>query len=159
MKLHIFHIRCEKYVTLKGLGELRDNVSLIEIVATKILFAVLFALIYWMWVRSSYDEGSAAVGRAISAAAIFLLFVHYWRIQKYKKERFDEMAEQNLKRCDAICLKILTVFSCLIALVGGTFAHISLNAAYMMGWAIVASLLFLSVLRTILFLIMDKKGA
>ena len=137
---------------------MKKDVSLIEIVAAKILFAVLFAIIYWMWARSSYYESSAAVGRAVSAVTCFLLMVHFWRVHSYKKERVDEMAEQNLRRCDAICLKILTVVSCLTALLGGIFAHVSTDAAYFMGWSIVFTMIVLSVLRTVLFLIMDKKG-
>lgn len=137
---------------------MKKNVSLVEIVAAKILFAVLFAIIYWMWARGSYHESSAAVGRAISAVTCFLLIVHYWRVQTYKKERVDEMAEQNLRRCDAICLRVLTIVSCMIGLLGGIFAHVSTNAAYLMGWSIVITMIVLSVLRTVLFLVMDKEG-
>lgn len=137
---------------------MKKNVSLTEIVAVKILFAILFAIIYWMWARSSYQESAAAVGRAVSAAACLLLLVHGWRVQKYRKECVDEMAEQNLRRCDAICLKILTAVSCLIAQVCGTFAHIYASAAYLMGWPIVITMIFLAVLRTVLFLLMDKEG-
>lgn len=80
-----------------------------------------------MWSRSSYHEEAVRMGQAVSAAAIFLLAVHGWRIQKYKKECVDEMAEMNLKRCDAICLRILIVLADIIALAGGIFAHIYAN--------------------------------
>lgn len=137
---------------------MKKKVSLTEIVAAKILFAILLALIYWMWARSSYNEQASHIGQAVSAIAIFLLVVHEWRVYLYRKECTDEMAEQNLRRCDSICFRILIILTVIIALAGGTLAHIYAGSAYMMGWAMIISLIFLAVLRTILFLIMDKRG-
>ncbi|MGI6003126.1 MAG: hypothetical protein ACOX74_05790 [Lachnospiraceae bacterium] len=137
---------------------MNKRVSLTEVVAAKIVLAVLFALIYWMWARSDYQEWYMDVyGWVVVPTAAFLIF-HYYRVRKYRKEGVDELAERNLRRCDAICLRLLTAAACLIALIGGIAAHVSTGAAYMMGWALVITLIALSVLRTVLFWVMDKKG-
>lgn len=137
---------------------MRKKVSLLEIVAVKIVFAVLFALIYWMWSRNDYQVWYQTLNNVVIFFVVILFWLHSSRIRKYKKEEFDELAERNLKRCDSICFKIFIVIIGLIAFAGGVFNHIYTSAAFYMGWVIVGSIIFISILRTVLFLIMDRKG-
>ena len=80
------------------------------------------------------------------------------RISKYKKEGIDEMAEQNLKRCDAICLKLLIGAMVVVAFGAAILGHINAVSTGTIGWAIVLSILLLSIIRTVLFVVMDRKG-
>lgn len=89
---------------------------------------------------------------------IFLLLFHYTRVHKYKKESFDELAERNLKRCDAICFQILAAVLCVTAYLGGILGHINAISTTTMGWILMLSLVALSIVRTILFYVMDTKG-
>ena len=89
---------------------------------------------------------------------VFILFIHSIRISKYTKEGIDELAEINIRRCDAICFKLLIVVMLIIAYAGGILGHVNVISPSIMGWAIVISILITSILRTILFLIMDTKG-
>ena len=88
---------------------MKKKVSILEIVATKIVIALLVAGYYWMWSRSDwvpeYRQYSAYFGGFLS----LILLAHYLRVHKYKKECFDELAIKTLHKCDAICLKVLTV--------------------------------------------------
>lgn len=76
--------------------------------------------------------------------------------QKYKQESPDEMAEANLRRCDAICLKISVAafivigFTCAVGRMVLTTEII--------GYGLMAALILISVVRTIIFYLMDKKG-
>ena len=78
------------------------------------------------------------------------------RLKKYKQETPDEMAEANLRRCDAICLKIsvavLIAVSFLCA--AGRFAL----TTEVIGYCLVGMLVLLAVVRTIIFYVMDKRG-
>lgn len=78
------------------------------------------------------------------------------RVKKYKQESPDEMAEANLWRCDAICLKISVAafivigFTCAVGRMVLTTEII--------GYGLMAALILISVVRTIIFYLMDKKG-
>lgn len=82
------------------------KVSLREIVADKIVFAILIALYYWMWARNDWHNYYTSIQYAVFAFTFFYFISRASRLRKYKQERPDEMSEANLKRCDALCLKI-----------------------------------------------------
>lgn len=82
------------------------KVSLREIVADKIVFAILIALYYWMWARNDWHNYYTSIQYAVFAFTFFYFISRAFRLRKYKQERPDEMSEANLKRCDALCLKI-----------------------------------------------------
>lgn len=68
------------------------------------------------------------------------------------------MAEQNLKRCDAFCLKLFLAAMIITAWVCAVFSHSDAAGMGMVGWMIVLSILVLSVVRTVMSAIMDSKG-
>ena len=76
------------------------------------------------------------------------------RIHKYSKEEKDELAIQNLRRIDAVGLKIMTAatvaiaFACAVVFIDGRTA----------GYALVGMIFVLAVIRFILFCVMDSKG-
>ena len=76
------------------------------------------------------------------------------RIYKYSKEEKDELAIQNLRRTDAVGLKIMIAaavviaFACAVRAIDGPAA----------GYALVGMILVLAVVRFIIFCVMDSRG-
>jgi len=134
------------------------KISIREVIATKIVIALLLAGNYWMWSRSDWRPEYSHIQGTWGMLLLAVLFFHYMRVKKYKRENMDELAEKNLMRCDAICLKIFTVVMLLTAYVSGILAHVNIVSAIEVGWIIMISIIALSVLRTVLFIIMDTKG-
>ena len=69
-----------------------------------------------------------------------------------------ELSSANMKRCDAICYKVAFCLLLVIAFAGGILSHVELLNAVSMGWMILAVLFAMSILRTTLFVLFDKKG-
>ena len=134
------------------------KVSMREIVAVKTVFAALIAGYYWLWSRGDWQPYYQTIQYVVGNCLIFILLVHAVRINKYKKEGIDELAEQNLRRCDSVCLKILAPAMLVIAYSGGILGHVNVISTSFMGWIIVIAILALSIFRTILFVVMDTKG-
>lgn len=134
------------------------KVSVKEIIATKIIFAILAMGYYWMLSREDWNSYYPVIQCLAGGTLVFILFIHSIRISKYTKEGIDELAEINIRRCDAICFKLLIVVMLIIAYAGGILGHVNVISPSIMGWAIVISILITSILRTILFFIMDTKG-
>lgn len=132
------------------------KVSLRELVADKIVFAILIAVYYWMWARDDWNDYYTTIQNIVCIFTICYFVSRSIRLRKYKKEIPDEMAEVNLKRCDAICLRISAVALILISFVcaAGRFAL----TTEIIGYCLVGVLVLLSVIRTVIFYFMDKKG-
>lgn len=137
---------------------MNNKVSLREIVGTKIVYAIILVLEYWMWARSDWKDWYQTVQSLLGIFLVSFLVYQGIRISKYKKECFDEMAEQNLKRCDSICMKLFIGAMMILAFCAGILGHINLISAGFVGWVIVLSILLLSIIRTVIFVIMDSKG-
>lgn len=137
---------------------MNKKVSLKEIVGTKIVYAIILVSYYWMWARSDWKDWYETA-QFVLGVFLFSFFVYQMiRLAKYKKECFDEMAEQNLKRCDFICLKLFVGAMVILAFCAAILGHINAISAGFIGWVIVLSILLLSIIRTVLFVIMDSKG-
>ena len=133
------------------------KVSLRELVADKIVFAVLIAVYYWMWARNDWQESYATIQYVVSTVVWFYYVVsRAIRLKKYKQEAVDEMAETNLRRCDSICLKIgvaamiVIGFACAVGRMALTTEII--------GYALMGTLVALAIIRTVIFCVMDKEG-
>ncbi len=136
---------------------MKKKVSLRELVADKIVFAVLIAVYYWMWARNDWQESYATIQYVVSSAVWFYYVVsRAIRLKKYKQEAVDEMAETNLRRCDSICLKIgvaamiVIGFACAVGRMALTTEII--------GYALMGTLVALAIIRTVIFCVMDKEG-
>ena len=137
---------------------MKNKVSIREVVATKIIIAILIAGYYWLWSRSDYQPEYQQFSSYWGIILFLMLIVHYFRVKKYKKEYFDEFAEKNLHRCDSICLKIFCVLMVIIAYLGGILGHVNGISTALMGWLIIGTVIIITILRTIMFIIMDSKG-
>ena len=131
-----------------------QKVTLLELVATKIIYAILIAVYYWMWARRDWHGYYDNIQYAVAAFTFIFLLLQSSRIRKYNKEVADEMALANLKRADSICLKIALIASIVIAFTGA-MEHVN---QLQMGYIIMILLVVTTIVRTIIFYVMDTKG-
>lgn len=133
---------------------MKSKVTLREMVGTKIIYAVLLALYYWMWARRDWHDYYTTIQNMVCVFTIVFFAIQANRIYKYSKEEKDELAIQNLRRTDAIGLKIMMAamviiaFACAVGILDGRMA----------GYALVGTILVLTVIRFIIFYVMDSKG-
>lgn len=133
---------------------MKSKVTLKEIVGTKIIYALLLVCYYWMWARRDWHNYYDSIQNSIFLFTIVFFMMQASRIHKYSKEEKDELAIQNLRRIDAIGLKlmiaaaIVIAFACAVKAIDGTAA----------GYALVGMIFVLAVIRFIIFCVMDSKG-
>ena len=137
---------------------MNKKVSLKEIVGTKIVYAIILTSYYWMWARTDWKDWYEMMQYVLGVFLFSFFSVQMIRISKYKKEGIDEMAEQNLKRCDSICLKLFVRVMVVVAFGAAIFGHTNVVSTGFIGWTIVLSILVLSIIRTVMFAVMDSKG-
>ena len=133
---------------------MKSKVTLKEMVGTKIIYALLLVCYYWMWARRDWHSYYTAIQNMVAAFTVIFFALQASRIHKYSKEEKDELAIQNLRRIDAVGLKIMTAatvaiaFACAAVFIDGRTA----------GYALVGMIFVLAVIRFILFCVMDSKG-
>ena len=133
---------------------MKSKVTLKEMVATKIIYAMLLVLYYWMWARRDWHEYYMTIQNMVVVFTVIFFSLRAGRIIKFSKEEKDELAVQNLRRTDAIALKIMVVstaaiaFACAVSFIDGALA----------GYALVGMILVLAIIRFIIFWVMDSKG-
>lgn len=137
---------------------MNKKVTLKEIVATKIVYALIMVSYYWMWARTDWKEYYVTIQDALGVFLIVFFLLQASRIRKYKKEGIDEMAEQNLKRCDSICYKLFIVAMVVTAWFCAIIGHVNVLSTEWIGWIIVLTILVLTIIRTVIFMIMDSRG-
>ena len=133
---------------------MKSKVTLKEIVGTKIIYAALLVCYYWMWARRDWHNYYDSIQNSVFIFTIVFFLVQASRVRKYSKEEKDELAIQNLRRTDAIGLKIMVAadiviaFGCAVGAIDGSTA----------GYALVGMILVLAVARFVIFCVMDSKG-
>lgn len=133
---------------------MKSKVTLKEIVGTKIIYAVLLVSYYWMWARRDWHDYYDVIQNAVVMFTVVFFLIQAVRIRKYSKEEKDELAIQNLRRTDAIGLKIMVAAAIVIAFASAVKAI----DGTMAGYALVGMILALAVIRFIIFCVMDSKG-
>nr|WP_326127135.1 hypothetical protein [uncultured Oscillibacter sp.] len=133
---------------------MKSRVTLKEIVGTKMIYAALLVCYYWMWARRDWHNYYDTIQNTVMVFTIVFFAMQAGRIHKYSKEEKDELAIQNLRRADAIGLKMMTAaaiviaFACGVGAIGGAAA----------GYALVGTIFALAVIRFIIFCVMDSRG-
>lgn len=133
---------------------MKSKVTLKEIVGTKIIYAVLLVCYYWMWARRDWNDYYEVIQNTVVLFTVVFFLLRAMRVHKYSKEETDELAIQNLRRTDAIGLKIMVAavvaiaFACAVEAIGGRMA----------GYALVGLVFALTIIRFVLFSVMDSKG-
>lgn len=137
---------------------MNKKVNLRELVATKIIYGLMLVLYYWMWSRTNWENYYSTIQTIFGL--IFVIFFLYqgYRTRKYKSENKDELAEKNLRKCDSICLKIMLISLIILSFGIAIFSHSNELNISSVGWIIVLLILLISIIRTVLFIVMDKKG-
>lgn len=135
---------------------MKEKVTLRELVAARIVLAVCIAVYYWCWARNNWENYFTSIQNCVAIFAFLFFWFLIMREKKYKKEVVDEMAAANLKRCDSICYKVLTVS---IVCIGFLSAILRFTISpEVIGYMLMGMLVLMSVLRTVLFCYMDVKG-
>ena len=66
------------------------KVTLLELVATKIVYAVLIAVYYWMWARRDWHDYYETIQYVVGVFTFVFLLSQASRIRKFNKEIVDE---------------------------------------------------------------------
>lgn len=133
---------------------MKSKVTLKEVVGTKIVYALLLVCYYWMWARRDWRPYYETIQNTVVVFTIVFFAMQASRIHRYSKEEKDELAIQNLRRADAVGLKLMTAaaiviaFACAVGAIGGAAA----------GYALVGTVFALAVIRFLLFCVMDSRG-
>lgn len=133
---------------------MKAKVTLKEMVGTKIIYAILLICYYWMWARRDWHNYYTTIQNTVMVFTFVFFIMQASRIRKYSKEEKDELAIRNLWRVDAIGLKIMLAaviiiaFACAVTFLDGRMA----------GYALVGMVFVLTVIRFIVFCVMDSKG-
>lgn len=133
---------------------MKSKVTLRELVGTKIVYALLLGVYYWMWARRDWHGYYETIQSVVIVFTVVFFGLQAHRAHKYHKEEKDELAVQNLRRADSICLKLLVVAAAVAAFLG---AMMVLDAVAM-GYVLVGAVFVLAVARFIIFCVMDSKG-
>ena len=133
---------------------MKVKVTLREIVGERIVFALLLVCYYWMWARRDWRDYYTTVQNVVVVFTVVFFALQAVRIRRYSREEKDELAVQNLRRTDAIALKLLVAVAVLIAFACGVAAIDGRTA----GYALVGTIFALSVIRFVIFYVMDSKG-
>ena len=134
---------------------MKTKVTLKEMVGTKIIYAALLVCYYWMWARRDWHDYYATIQHMVVIFTVVFFAIRAGRVYQYSKEGTDALAIQNLRKTDAVVFKILAAadiiiaFSCAVTFIDGRMA----------GYALVGTIFVLTVLRFILFCVMDKRDA
>ena len=118
----------------------------------KAIPAALLLIYYWMCTIEGYNP----VLRYIHAVTLVKAGAIVWGQISYAKKQkiFDEFARENLKTTDSICLKIAYVLM-VVATLACVFADFS---GIIAGYFVVGGILLLTILRAVIFAVIDKKG-
>lgn len=133
---------------------MKSKVTLRELVGTKIIYAALLVCYYWMWARRDWHDYYTTIQNMVVVFTFIFLALQAVRIHRYSKEEKDELAVQNLRRADALGFKIMTAaviiiaFACAVGMINGTTA----------GYALVGMIFISTVIRFMIFCVMDNKG-
>lgn len=133
---------------------MKSKVTLKEIVGTKIVYALLLVCYYWMWARRDWHNYYETIQNMVVIFTVVFFLMQAARIRKYNKEEKDELAIQNLRRTDAVGLKIMTAAAVVIAFACAVGAIDASGA----GYTLVGVIFALTVIRFIIFCVMDSKG-
>lgn len=135
---------------------MNKKVTMRELVGVRIVLAVCIAVYYWCWARNDWHDYYTTITNVVAAFVIWFFVFLASRERKYKKEVADELVVANLRRCDSICYKITMM---LIVCVGFLSAILRFAiSSEVIGYMLMSILVLMSIVRTILFCYMDKKG-
>ncbi|SFB44375.1 hypothetical protein [Clostridium frigidicarnis] len=127
---------------------MKKRVSLKVWMIIKIIPALLLVLFYWMLVNKKYNPIHTYLQYAILAC----MFISLYIVEK-NRDVVDEYTKEILSKTNTVCLKLS------YAIFGILLFPCALNTNSMViGYGIVISLCILTVLRSIIFCVLDSRG-
>ena len=137
---------------------LTKNISLRAWMFLNIAPSALLGFVYWTNVRTHSHPMSLVV------TLIIFGFFAVFNIFSKRTDLFDESAKENLRRTDSICLKTAYALGVLIVFLAATstrlFPIVELPrvTGALLGYCIIFLILLLSILRAVVFSVIDRRG-
>lgn len=127
---------------------MQSKITLKETAGTKIIGAALLVCYYWMWARRDWHDYCTIIQNMVFTFTVIFFALVGYRLLKYGKEENNALKIQNLRRADAMVVADIAVaFVCAVTFADGRTT----------GYALVGTILVLTVVRFILFCAMDRK--
>ncbi len=86
---------------------MKSHVTVKEMAGTKIIYAMLLACYYWMWARRDWHSFYDVIQNMVFLFTFLFFVLQAVRIRQYGKGEKDQAAIRNLRRIDAIGLKVM----------------------------------------------------
>ena len=137
---------------------MNKQITLKEILITKVIRNLAIAAYYWLWARTDWKDSYVNIQHWIGTFLVIFCILYTYRMRKFAREHFDELAEKNLNRCNAICYKIMFVIAVITAYYSGIVGHGTKIGTGVIGWILMIAIVVVSIVRVILFSVMDSKG-
>ena len=128
---------------------MKSHVTVKEMAGTKIIYAMLLACYYWMWARRDWHSFYDVIQNMV-----FLFVLQAARIRQYGKSEKDQAAVRNLRRIDAIGLKVMVAAAAVIAFT----AAIADLEGRIAGYALVGAIFALTVARFLALCLMSRNA-
>jgi small-conductance mechanosensitive channel len=129
---------------------MKSHVTVKEMAGTKIIYAMLLACYYWMWARRDWHSFYDVIQNMVFLFTFLFFVLQAVRIRQYGKGEKDQAAIRNLRRIDAIGLKVMVAaviaFASAIADLEGRIA----------GYALVGAIFALTVARFLALCLMSR---
>lgn len=128
---------------------MKKRISLKVWMIVKIIPALLLVVFYWMCIRTKYNPIYTYLQYAILACMFVSL-----HIVKKNRDVFDEYAKEILSKTDTICFKLSYIIFGILLL-----PCILINTdSIVIGYGIVVGLCILTILRSVIFCVLDSRG-
>jgi len=134
----------------------KKRINLRTWMLVQIIRPIILLFLYWVHMQANNRHALL-----VMAIVMFGFFVALSYVNK-RAEPFDELAKENLRRTDSICLKIalaLAVAPIVPALAINNFANPFLDLhSIIIGYYILCAILIIFVCRAFIFAYIDKRG-
>ncbi|WMJ82281.1 hypothetical protein RBU49_08545 [Clostridium sp. MB40-C1] len=128
---------------------MKRKINLKACMIMNIISAVSLVILYWMCVRTSYDPIFTYLQYVILAGLLISSC-----IVKKNQDIVDEYAKEVLSKANNICFKLTYVIFGILLL---PCILINTNSIFI-GYGIVSGLAILTILRSIIFCVLDYRG-
>ena len=132
---------------------MKSKVTLKEMVGTKIIYAALLACYYWMWARRDWQEFYTTIQHVVVLFTIVFFALRAGRVYQYGRQEKDEQALRDLRRTDALLFWLLAAAAAVVAFASAVAFPDGRTA----GYALVGTILVLTILRFLLFCALEGK--
>ena len=133
---------------------MKSHVTVKEMAGTKIIYAVLLVCYYWMWARRDWHSFYDVIQNMVFLFTFLFFILQAVRIRQYGKSEKDQAAVRNLRRIDAIGLKVMVAAAAVIAFT----AAIADLEGRIAGYALVGAIFALTVARFLALCLMSRNA-